>query len=357
MYIDSYLNKNFVATTKTLTNLLETGDTLSSPTMKSTNSSNPQHHHSHSTSSTFTSVAESRPLDHLVDEEDTQNLKRIQKEIQKLAKIEESEMAGPKMSFTDEEYLRVKLVVVEIHQNNTQRTFRKVLSPIMDAFDISPQFGLFHSALIVGPWYLEWNDSSLIVPRKCYSGAAVIAADIEKQFTGSLQVKEVLDKMADVICHWNATYTYSQKDRNCQAFVDDICAALNIELKFGGSLNEYLKQLRKNGRCALKFYLTPTLQKTLGMTESSVTFANHKELDKFVHTINEKDSMYLDITAPDDKVLLKSFDRAFWLRYFKSKTEEDWAPEEVDEKTYHTSCPFSHPNATKSIVQNFYKKK
>lgn len=48
--------------------------------------------------------------------------------------------------------LKVKLVIVEIHQTNTQRSFRQLLSPIMNTFHISPQFGMFHSALVVGPW-------------------------------------------------------------------------------------------------------------------------------------------------------------------------------------------------------------
>jgi hypothetical protein len=52
--------------------------------------------------------------------------------------------------------LKVKLIIVELHQNNNQRNIRKVLSPIMDSFNIAQKFGLFHSALIVGPFYIEW---------------------------------------------------------------------------------------------------------------------------------------------------------------------------------------------------------
>jgi hypothetical protein len=52
--------------------------------------------------------------------------------------------------------IRIKLVIAEICKNNTQKAIRKLLSPILTTFDTQQQFGMFHSALIVGPWYLEW---------------------------------------------------------------------------------------------------------------------------------------------------------------------------------------------------------
>jgi hypothetical protein len=52
--------------------------------------------------------------------------------------------------------VKVKLVIAEICKSNTQKAIRKMLSPILTTFDNNQQFGMFHSALIVGPWYLEW---------------------------------------------------------------------------------------------------------------------------------------------------------------------------------------------------------
>jgi hypothetical protein len=52
--------------------------------------------------------------------------------------------------------VKVKLVIAEICKTNAQKNLRKMLSPIMTTFDTNQQFGMFHSALIVGPWYLEW---------------------------------------------------------------------------------------------------------------------------------------------------------------------------------------------------------
>ena len=37
---------------------------------------------------------------------------------------------------------------------------------------------MFHSAVIIGPWYLEWTNKSLCIPKKCYSSAALVAVDV-----------------------------------------------------------------------------------------------------------------------------------------------------------------------------------
>ena len=54
---------------------------------------------------------------------------------------------------------RVKLVVTEITHTDSHKTLRKILSPIAANIPIVPKsrFGMFHTALIIGPWYLEWN--------------------------------------------------------------------------------------------------------------------------------------------------------------------------------------------------------
>lgn len=50
----------------------------------------------------------------------------------------------------------VKLIIAEIAKSKKEKTIRKLLSPVMNNLDIGPSFGWFHSALIIGPWYIEW---------------------------------------------------------------------------------------------------------------------------------------------------------------------------------------------------------
>jgi len=50
------------------------------------------------------------------------------------------------------------------------------------------------------------------------------------------------------------------------------------------------------------------------------TFERHCELDEFVDKLFEVEVKF-DIKYPQEYAFLKSFDRAFWMRYFKI-TEE-----------------------------------
>jgi hypothetical protein len=365
--LETYLNQNFVATKEILSSLIESDENSSAltsntrnltkliPTTSRYNATTNNNNNSGGggvgvggiTGGFATSKSEAPVQEIRVYDEDKTNLKQMKQDVAEYESI---------LNVRDEEFLRIKLVIVEIHQNATQRTFRKILSPIMDAFDMSPTFGLFHSALIVGPWYLEWNDSSLIVPRKCYSGAAILAADVSKEFKGGKEVKDALDKMADVICRWNGNYQYSQNTKNCQTFVDELCKELGIDLNFTGALGEYLVQLRKNGQCELKYFIPDELKQLMGIEDKYKKFSTHQELDDFVRAVLEKDTTYFDVVAPDDWTLLKSFDRAFWLRYFKDKTAPTWRPRSVDDDgaTYQTTCPFGHPHATHSMAENIY---
>ena len=51
--------------------------------------------------------------------------------------------------------IKIKLIIAEICKSDTQKALRKMLSPILTKLDYQQQFGMFHSALVVGPWYLE----------------------------------------------------------------------------------------------------------------------------------------------------------------------------------------------------------
>jgi hypothetical protein len=202
-----------------------------------------------------------------------------------------------------------------------------MLSPVMNKFDISGTFGLFHSALIVGPWYLEFTDASLVIPRKCYSQAAVLAAEVSHYFEGP-QVSEAIDIISNVICHWNAHITYSSTKNNCQTFIDELCRELGITLKFDGALGGFVNDLRTYGSCDMKY--------------KNMTFKTHQDLDQFVIEEQKKDPKFFQTS---DYTLLKAFDRAFWLRSYKEKTKEN---------TPHEACPFGNPNESQSLYQNVF---
>ncbi|KAG2373290.1 hypothetical protein C9374_012279 [Naegleria lovaniensis] len=348
--LNSYLNKDFVATKRTITELINDSPVpSSSPSTRSNSASSSS---SYAASAIGAIIPSSKAPTNMIasdnveiydtgsvnDDEDKKDLQQVASEISEL-------QTNKNYVIKDEEFLKVKLVVVELHRTAAQRNFRKFLSPVLDTFNVVPQFGLFHSALVVGPWYLEWNDSSLIVPRKCYSGAAVLAADVDRSFKGP-QVGEALDKISNIICNWNSNMMYSQQKANCQHFVDEICSALGIELKFKGALGDYCEKLRTFGSCELNYTIPKELKEKCEFTQETWKFTSHAQLDDFVHTICKKDPLYFE-KRQDDWSLLKSFDRAFWLRYYKNKKSEDFKP-------CSNGCPFSDPATSGSIMENFF---
>ena len=94
---------------------------------------------------------------------------------------EEEEIEFPKNleELKTNEKIKIKLVITEIHHTQNERNLRKICSPFANILNLSPEFGMFHSALSIGPWYLEWTNKSLCVPKKCFSNAALIALDID----------------------------------------------------------------------------------------------------------------------------------------------------------------------------------
>lgn len=58
---------------------------------------------------------------------------------------------------------------------------------------------------------------------------------------------------------------------------------------------------------------TEKFHKKIGIQEKTVQFSTHKQLDKFVSRLLGKDPRFFE-THKEAWSLLKSFDRAFWLR-------------------------------------------
>jgi len=254
--------------------------------------------------------------------------------------------------------IKVKLVIAEIAKTSREKTVRKVLSPIISTFNMNPTFGFFHSALIIGPWYIEWNSSSLVVPRRCYSNAAIVAIDIPSQLE-LLGVDTVVDRLSEVIAEWNIHKSYNQTKANCQHFVDAVCDALDIKFNFKGTIADYLNKLRTKGKCKVQWNVPDEIRTTFDVKEKKKVFASHRELDEFMVRLNEvgllKDTFFKE-SHQEDYELLKAFDRAFWLRHFRSNVQEDYLPlcEQGDENEVKCLCPFGDPTVSHSLAKDWW---
>jgi hypothetical protein len=249
--------------------------------------------------------------------------------------------------------IKVKLVISEIVNTGTKRAIRQLVSPVLDRFHVLPEMGLFHSGVIIGPWKIDWNDSSIVVPKKIIAGAAVMTADLDSIHTLK-QLEETVDKVAEVIVKWNIGKLYrdSGGDKklygNCQNFNDDLLHALGIKLEFTGPLKNYMDNLRTKGKCDMEFTLEPNFREFFGMNFKSITFKTHLQLDQFVEKLLAVDASF-QTNYKSEWVLLKNFDRVYWLKHQKYNDHNEFCPHHSEDgKT--VLCPFGDPDTTMSLV-------
>ena len=158
------------------------------------------------------------------------------------------------------------------------------------------EYGPFHAALQVGDVILEWNASSLVIPRrvgvetplfqtnlqrhgqwaayiasKC-SHAGPRGVDFVKEIDHVIEVnaekEKIIEKLIDVILRYNKKFHYHVLLRNCQHFVLDAMTALGIiDLpKFSGRLRNYFEEIL-------------TQKKKKGLPSE---FTTHADLDRYV---------------------------------------------------------------------------
>ena len=99
---------------------------------------------------------------------------------------------------------------------------------------------------------------------------------------------------------------------NCQDFVDELLEALEIRPKFSGPMAAFLKRLKRKGVCDLQFRMSESFRRKFSITEEKMVFTSHEQLDKFVERLLIVDPEF-DAVHKEEWVLLKAFDRGFWL--------------------------------------------
>jgi len=244
------------------------------------------------------------------------------------------------------EKIRIKLLISETAARPSKRAIRQLVSPLLNSLHVLPELGMFHSALIIGPWKLEFNDSGVVVPRKIISSAAVLTADID-HITTVNRFNDIVNKLAEVIVKWNTTMQYKEnggdktKVGNCQDFVDDVLQALDIKLNFDGPMAKFIERLRKTGKCNLQFEPDPAFIEQYGLSEKLFKFTDHGSLDRFVNDLLKKNPNLM-AESRSEWALLKSFDRAFWLKNAKFPERREYLPHCNEHGVL--GCPFGDPS-------------
>lgn len=264
----------------------------------------------------------------------------------------------------------IKLIITE---TDIDPNIRKAFSSLLFVMGFTPTFGIFHTALSVGPWIIEWNDSSLCIPKICVSNRSIISMDIGYSIHSTKQAKDLYDKISDIILEWNTEYTYCQKSPkhpkdvkqgNCHDFISAILEHLEITVKFPSIFQNYLNKMKTDGVGEIVFETNDKNILNKAMIKKKTKFKTHKELDEFVIYLLKKLG-YLTLNEmmkdyPGEVALLKGFDRAFWLRHFSQlerlKKNKDYIIDQkfspLVDKNHSMSCPFDDPRNTLSIMEN-----
>ena len=164
-----------------------------------------------------------------------------------------------------------------------------------------------------------------------------------------VKIDTYIDKLAKVICEWNSNKSYNQTTANCQHFVEDILAQLNVTPKYRTTIDSYLKQLKQKGKCEIQWDVPNEIRENCKIQETSFKFQNHKEIDDLVTKIIEADP---DFESSPDFEFLKAFDRAFWLKYFRDPSNKDAHPSLNED--HECSCPFGDPERSKSLLSEWW---
>jgi len=244
--------------------------------------------------------------------------------------------------------LPVKLVVSDMVNTVANKRMRRLISPVLQQIWLGEnfrEFGIFHSAVIVGPWYLEWNASSLVEPREIYSRRAILCLDIADDVTCFETMEELAENLSFLVTNWNRKMYFSRYKRsphqaNCQDFVEDVLETLRVQKSYNsGAVGHYIKKMISGGLCEMHFSPSRKFRKAFKMKKKKYEFETHGELDKFVHDIITGDANAQN-KCQNEWDLLRGFDRAYWLRYQK---KQSLAPNQPREG----GCPFGVPDFLK----------
>ena len=165
------------------------------------------------------------------------------------------EKASQKSRYIDVANIPLKLYVRDLEITGLSGLSALLICPIGNF--LCTDYGAKHVALTVGDVLLEWDESSLVIPKigtpegdiqditkYCPHNVAAdrkaphedaslcnAAGENELWFQRTADKKPIFEELAKVILKYNTRYYYNSVARNCQKFVCDALKALGFEKK------------------------------------------------------------------------------------------------------------------------------
>mmetsp|Transcript_11798 Transcript_11798/g.17519 ORF Transcript_11798/g.17519 Transcript_11798/m.17519 type:complete len:619 (+) Transcript_11798:620-2476(+) len=267
-----------------------------------------------------------------------------------------------------ERCLPVKLVLSELRVSRMRRMVMNQFGPLVTNYSNMNTIGglCFHSGLVIGPYYFEWNASELVIPRNPSSRLGFISLEIDR-----INLKDFKDnireKIANFMVNWNATRQYANVGNNCQNFVEHLLSLLDIQCpylndKHGGAIGRYLHSLKKKGMSHFKLPLSQEFKDAtrlsvdalkedvfqplrlpndilehtlLEFKKDQMYFSDHSTVDSFCNYILEV-CPSVEMKFVEEWQLLKAFDRAFWMRQAALPGKQG--------DPLQDQCPFGNPS-------------
>eukprot|EP01080_Neovahlkampfia_damariscottae_P002931 gene2931-4770_t len=248
----------------------------------------------------------------------------------------------------EKETWKIKLIISEIKHTQIEKNLRTLVSPLLQISEVTSthaSYGLFHTAILIGPLFLEWSKKSFCVPKKIFSTNALFVLDL-----GIIETSEDLFwKISETVVYWNVFKNYNNQENNCFHFIDEIMHSIGRESKTNSTskISKYIKKLKLGQTCEMSYIFSDEIKKILESQKNEIVFKSHSELDLVVQTLIEKIPNF-EKEYKDDFEILKCFDRAFWLRMNASELKHD-DDEMIKYKPSISGCPFKDPALTNSF--------
>jgi len=221
----------------------------------------------------------------------------------------------------------------------------------------------YRVALQIGPYILEWDENSIVVPAKVATRPIVLALDIVEPIS-VLKYDELVGKMIDVILHWNVNMNYrpwpeNQKvSGNSDNFVMSLLAKTGLRLVMPPNMKSFVDSLRTRDPShpfSVDIFVQFDFQKKAEMVSPYITITDHAQLDDIVKRALVKDpNVAKNNRAEWD--FLRALDRGFYMNTeFYTNALKDESVSKKHGDSYNKKLNQCKPSSKECPFKDFHK--
>lgn len=181
------------------------------------------------------------------------------------------------------------------------------------------------------------------------SSRSIVTLDIPSLHTVNMCLNDACEMIASAIVDWNVNMAYAKSMQeanqgNCQDFCNDILARFGLKhsWKMDDALGKFFIKMQELGESELIYEPSYEMREKLHLDEHYL-FTSHVDLDALVNKLVTHPVHNLEIRQSSDWLLLKNFDRAFWLKFLAN--DAMGVPLEYRD-VEQCACPFLDPRGT-----------